>query len=65
MLSIVALKIQQLCLPMEDEAGIDEATAMEAIRAEGFSPDEIFFLTLHILDEVRGDTEMKKNTCQD
>ena len=50
---------------MEDEAGIDEATAMEAIKAEGFSPDEIFFLTLHILDEVRGDTEMKKNTCQD
>jgi len=41
---------------MEDEAGIDEATAMEAIKAEGFSPDEIFFLTLHILDEVRGDT---------
>ena len=58
-------RIPQLCLPMEDEAGIDEATAMEAIRAEGFSPDEIFFLTLHILDEVRGDTEMKKNTCQD
>ena len=34
---------------------------MEAIKAEEFSPGgESLLLTLHILDEVRGDTEMKK-----
>jgi hypothetical protein len=41
---------------VEAEAGIGEAV-IEAIKAEGFSPDgESFLLTLHILDEVRGDT---------
>ena len=54
-----------MCLPVEAEAGIGEAV-IEAIKAEGFSPDgESFLLTLHILDEVRGDTEMKKDICQD
>ena len=65
-LKIFRIKTLELCIPIEAVAGAGEAI-FEAIMAEEFSPGgESFLLTLHvtILDEVWGDTEMKKNICQ-